>query len=95
LFLVAWGAAIPVASKTFVLGGSGGPLLRPLGEIAIWERLVFPSLTFLLRKLQSEVLENLELNGCVPSFFASMMIEEGLIVCGYALPESRPPCRRR
>jgi glucose-6-phosphate-specific signal transduction histidine kinase len=57
--------------------------------------LVFLSLTFLLRKLRSEVLENLGLNGCVPSFFASMMIEKGLIVCGYALPESRPPCRRR
>jgi hypothetical protein len=49
---------------------------------------VLPSLTFLLRKLRSEVLENLGLNGCVLSVFVSMMIEEGLIVCGYALPES-------
>ena len=30
------------------------------------------------------------LTGCVLSVFVSMMIEEGLIVCGYALPESRP-----
>jgi hypothetical protein len=84
-----------VAIQDICIRWFGRPLLRPLGEIAIWERLVFPSLTFLLRKLRSEVLENLELNGCVLSFFASMMIEEGLIVCGYALPEFRPPCRRR
>ena len=67
LFLFAWGGHSR-AIQDICIRSFGRPLLRPLGEIAIWERLVFPSLTFLLRKLRSEVLENLGLNGCVPVF---------------------------
>jgi hypothetical protein len=50
------GAAIPVAIQDICLGGSGRPLFAiTRGNCDLG--LMFPSLTFLLRKLRSEVLK--------------------------------------